>query len=191
MSNSMFRLQSSTVSPLEREITLCLHGQVSRLPFVDARHHPINKQKGARPTTACNYCNTSGNSGQKNCNAFVNLKIIQQIKTTLCIFTRSWNIVLYLFVGMKQWRCFWTQQDMGGRCSQREKLQERFSQHAFLAPAKLLIRQWNSTANILPTQWNYPTNEPPLKSSGKEESCYIANSNGLVKFRDFYFTSHI
>ena len=127
MSNSMFRLQSSTASPLAREITLCLHGQVSRLPIVDARHHPINKQKGARLTTACNYCNTSSNSGQKNYNMFVNLKINQQIKTTLCIFTRSCNIVLYLFVGTKQWKCFWTQQDEGGRCGQREKLLEHFS----------------------------------------------------------------
>ena len=83
MSNSMFRLQSSTASHLAREITLCLHGQASRLPIVDARHHPINKQKGVRPTTACNYCNTSGNSGQKNYNACVNFGINQQIKTTL------------------------------------------------------------------------------------------------------------
>ena len=178
MSNSMFRLQSNTASPLAREITLCLHGQVSRLPIVDARHHPINKQKGARLTIACNYCNTSGNSSQKNYNVFVNLKINQQIKTTLCIFTRSCNIVLYLFVGTKQWKCFQTQQDEGGRCSWREKLWERFSRHACLALAKLLIQQWNSTGNILPTQWNYPTNEPPLKSSGKEESCYVANSKG-------------
>jgi len=103
VSNSMFRLQSSTASPLAREITLCLHGQVSRLPIVDARYPPLNKQKGARLTTACKYCNTSGNSGQKNYNAFVNLKINQQIKTTLCIFTRSCNIVLSLFVGTKQW----------------------------------------------------------------------------------------
>ena len=80
MSNSMFRLQSSTASPLAREITLPLHGQESGLPIVDARHHPIIKQKGVRPTTACNYCNTSGNSGQKNYNAFVNLKLINKLK---------------------------------------------------------------------------------------------------------------
>jgi len=127
MRNSMFRLHSSTVSPLAREITLCLHGQVSRLPIDDARHHPINTQKGARLTTACNYCNTSSNSGQKNYSAFVNLKINQQIKTTLCILTRSCNIVLYLFVRGKQWKCFRTQQDEGGRCGWQEKLQEHFS----------------------------------------------------------------
>ena len=127
MRNSMFRLQSSTTSPLAREITLCLHGQVRRLPIVDARHHPINKQKGVRLTTACNYCNTCSNGGQKNYNAFVNLKINQQIKTTLCIFTRSCNIILYLFVGMKQWKCFQTQQDEGGRCGQSKILREHFS----------------------------------------------------------------
>jgi len=51
MRDSMFKLQSSTVSPLAREITLCLHGQVSRLPIVDAKHHPVNKQNGVRLTT--------------------------------------------------------------------------------------------------------------------------------------------